>query len=169
LELGGERGERQSTGHVAWIPHIWLTQHKLVNFTHMHEYVWDELDMHFPLDTDRQALLRLLTQTADLLLADEIHRAKTSANNLAEVYAVRLPPVNPVCYMRLNQHQDGHQFLVVTLRYPVRARMTRPVHSRLLMHLLETLQTNGFVMHGYRQFENVTTTAPLQETAENLE
>lgn len=148
FELRGQDGERQSNGRVVWIPHMWLLQYPISNFTHMHDYIWEELELTFPLETSREQVSEVITDEASRLLEEEIHHAQSAVNALGEAYAVRLPPLSPVVYMSIGRHTNGMQYLIMMLRYSVRARMVRPVKNRLLMGLLTRLEMEGLPLWG---------------------
>ena len=140
MEVDYHGVENQSTGRVVVIPHLWLTQYAVINLTRGHEYLWDEIELSFPPDIDGAGVTTLLTTQAERLLHEEIDQARRDVRKLTEHYASRNPPVTPITYARMVQHPSGHQCLVLTIRFSVRARRRREVHSRLLLHLLSVLR-----------------------------
>ncbi|MDH4120253.1 MAG: mechanosensitive ion channel family protein [Deltaproteobacteria bacterium] len=139
-QVGGEHGENQSTGKIAIIPHLWLVQHDVVNFTKSNDYNWDEIAIPFPLDIPRRAVMELLQKEAAYFLRDEIVHATLAIPAITRFSAARMPPVTPVCYAGLERYNNGTRRLVLTVRFTVRARMRRHLHSGLLIHLLDALE-----------------------------
>ena len=147
MEVGFDGQELQSTGRIITIPHMWLADHAIVNSTLGHAYLWDEITLAFPLDTDGTAIARLMEAETTSILAPELAEAQHEVNKLAQVYASRSPPVTPVAYARAVQQSSGHQVLQVTLRFSVPARQRRDLSSRVLLHLLRVLRSRGYPLY----------------------
>ncbi|MDH4224625.1 MAG: mechanosensitive ion channel [Deltaproteobacteria bacterium] len=146
LEVGGARGENQSTGKVVSFPHIWLLQTSVVNFTHSHQYVWDEIEFVFPIYSNRREMIALITSLAGGYLKEDILKAAVDMPHLMNDYAAKLPPPTPVCYAHLERQIAGLKRMVITLRFAVAARARRQVHSGLLLHILDELENNGIYL-----------------------
>lgn len=147
MEVAYDGVELQSTGRILTIPHIWLSDHAVVNSTIGHAYVWDEIPLSFPLDVDGAAVARLLEGEASTLLGPELAEAQHEVDQLSRVYASRSPPVAPAAYARVLYHVSGHQVLQITLRFCVPARRRRDLSSRVLLHLLATLRSRGIPLY----------------------
>jgi small-conductance mechanosensitive channel len=147
MEVGYDGQELQSTGRIITIPHMWLSDHAIVNSTLGHAYLWDEISLAFPLDVDGGAVARMMEMETTSILAPELAEAQHEVNKLALVYASRSPPVTPVAYARVIQHASGHQVLQITLRFSVPARRRRDLSSRVLLHLLKALRARGIPLY----------------------
>jgi hypothetical protein len=147
MEVAYDGVELQSTGRILTIPHLWLTDHAVVNSTIGHAYVWDEISLAFPLDVDGAAVARLLEGEATTLLGPELAEAQQEVDRLSQLYASRSPPVAPVAYARVLYHLSGHQVLQITLRFSVPARRRRDLSSRVLLHLLATLKSRAIPLY----------------------
>ncbi|HEX7928746.1 MAG TPA: mechanosensitive ion channel domain-containing protein, partial [bacterium] len=140
MEVDFDGVENQSTGRIVVFPHIWLSQHAVINLTRGHDFMWDEIQFSFPPDIDGTAAAALLAMEAERQVHEEIEHARRAVWKMAESYASRNPPVTPIAYARLVQQPSGHQILVMTLRFSVQVRRRREVHSRLVLHLLQKLR-----------------------------
>lgn len=161
LEVDFDHSENQATGRVVLVPHLWLTQHALINATLGHEYLWDEIELGFPLTVDGQHVMALLTEATTRFLRTEVDEAARNVPLLGRRYAAKSPPVTPVCYMRNVMAGSSHQYLVVSVRFTVRARARRAVHSALTLHLLAMLRTLEIPL--YQNFPYYTPPAPREE------
>lgn len=140
LEVDYGHAENQATGRVVLMPHLWLTQHSVTNATLGHEYVWDEIELGFPLSVDGQRVTRLLMDAAGHFLRAEVEEAARNVPRLGRTFAAKDPPVTPIAYARLEMQSSGHQYLVVTVRYAIPVRQRRGTHSALTLHLLALLR-----------------------------
>lgn len=147
LEVDYDHGENQATGRVILLPHMWLTQHSLINSTLGHEYVWDEMELSFPLSVDGQRLVALLTDAASRFLRSEVEEAARNVPRLGRTFAAKDPPVTPIAYARIVLHGSGHQVLAVTVRFACKVRLRRVLHSALTLHLLALLREQGIPVH----------------------
>jgi small-conductance mechanosensitive channel len=147
LEVDYDHAENQATGRVVLVPHLWLTQYPVTNSTLGHDYVWDELRLAVPLSVDGQAAVTLLTETASAFLRREVADAARNVARLGQLFAAREPPVTPITYAHLAMESSGHQYLVLTVRYVVKVRSRRVLHSALLLHLLAALRERGIPVY----------------------
>jgi hypothetical protein len=145
--------ETQSTGRVIVIPHLWLATYAVINLTHGHDFFWDEIELAFPPDTDAQGVMSLMVSLAEQKLGPEMEDAQHAVRRMADRYASRNPPVTPVAYSRVCQYLSGQQALLVALRYAVRVRRRREVHSTLLLSILSVLRSRGVYLIGGRNWE----------------
>ncbi|MDH4248461.1 MAG: mechanosensitive ion channel family protein [Deltaproteobacteria bacterium] len=143
LEVDGQHGENQATGRVVLIPHMWLTQFAVINSTHGHDYLWDEIPFSFPVWVEGAQVIQLLVSTTSTVLKKEIEEAALLVPRLGLVYAAKSPPVTPIAYAQMMTDTTGRQSLMITLRYVVRARARRQTHSALTLNLLHTLRMAG--------------------------
>ncbi len=164
LEVDYQGAENQATGRVILVPHMWLTQHAVINSTLGHEYVWDELEFAFPLAVDGQRVTTLLTQAAATFLRAEVEDAARNVPRLGQTFAAKDPPVTPIAYARLVMEPSGHQYLAVTVRYVVRVRARRVRHSALTLHLLALLREQGLPV--YQNFPHYRSETSPQEAAQ---
>jgi len=142
--------ETQSTGRVIVIPHVWLATHAVINLTHGHDFFWDEIELAFPPDTDAQLVMSLMVTLAQQAVGPEIEEAAKAVRRMADRYASRNPPVTPIAYCRTAQYVSGQQVLLVALRYAVRVRRRREMHSNLLLSILTALRSRGVYLIGGR-------------------
>ena len=157
LEVDGHDGDNQATGRVVLIPHLWLTQFAVINSTHGHEFLWDEINFHFPVHCDGQQIIDLLIKTAHEVLEEDIKEAARLVPRLGRQYAAKSPPVTPIAYAKLSEGHASHQILVVTLRYVVRARSRRTMHSALTLNMMSVLKDAGLYLLSEEQTPSVET------------
>lgn len=148
LEVGGEHGENQSTGRVVVFPNLWLTLYQVSNFTHLHEFLWDEIELAFPASIAIPEAMELMNAEAEDYLKDEMQRAARALPRLIETYAARLPPVTPIVYCRLERTALGDQYVVLTLRFVTQARRRRVSYSDLTQRLTVALRAKGIPLTG---------------------
>ena len=147
-EVGGQEPERQSTGRVVLIPHMWLLLYPVANATTSHDFVWDELDFVFPVTVRPDRVIPLLEAQAARLLAGEVQAAERGVRRLARRFAYRRPPVTPIAYAAPLIAPDGRTRLRITMRYVSRARERRRVRSLLLTEALAALRREGIDLVG---------------------
>ncbi|MBI3992875.1 MAG: mechanosensitive ion channel [Candidatus Lambdaproteobacteria bacterium] len=143
LEVDVHDGENQATGRVTLVPHLWLTQHAVINSTLGHEYLWDEIEFVFALDVDGARVIDLLQRTTGEALRAEIATAARVVPRLGQHFAAKSPPVTPVAYARLVTTPVGQNALAVRLRYTVRARQRRATNSQITLRVLSALREAG--------------------------
>jgi small-conductance mechanosensitive channel len=164
LEVDFDGAENQATGRVILVPHMWLTQYAVINSTLGHEYVWDELQIGFPVSVEGPRVTALLGEAAGRFLHREVEEAARGVPRLGHLFAAKDPPVTPIAYARLVMHTSGHQYLVVTVRYVVKVRARRVLHSALTLHLLALLREQGIAV--YQNFPYYQAGPAPQEAAE---
>ena len=147
-EVGGPHGENQSTGKVVVIPNLWLTLHPVSNYTHIHDYLWDEMDFTFPAEIDLEKVMEFLRTETAIYMADEIELAQRRIPRISKEYAVRVPPATPIVYVRLEKDPSGRHVAVLTLRFITEARARRGQTSNLTLHLLELLRKKRIPLVG---------------------
>lgn len=146
LESAGEEGTGESTGSVVLIPHIWLIQHALINLTHVHDFIWDEIKLAFPVNADSARIEACMTGVASEFVAGEQSRVQRAIRRLERSYAVTSSSPHPQTFSHIVMSASGVQYLEMCLTYPVDARAKRKVHSKLTTELLAALRREGLLL-----------------------
>jgi len=147
LEVANADVETQGTGRVVLIPHLWLVLHPVFNSTLGHEFIFDEVEVALPVDTKIEDALRLMTGVADKVMETQIAMAALDVPRLSRSYAAKTPPVTPIAYTRIRVLPSGHQYVSVFLRYSVRTRERRQMHSLLTIRLLAALRDSEITLY----------------------
>ncbi|MCS7083159.1 MAG: mechanosensitive ion channel family protein [Bacteroidetes bacterium] len=136
LELGNWVEGEQSTGRLVHIPNGQLFTHPVHNATEGLEYLWHELTIICPFESDWQQARRLLEAIACEVSAPAVRAARTELERLSERYPIRMQKLEPFVYTEITP-----QGVKLTLRYlsPVRARRVTAdeIQRRLLQALPE--------------------------------
>ena len=147
LEVDRGEKENQGTGRVVVIPNLWLILHEVTNATHGHDYIFDEIELALPMDVRLDRAISIVVKTAEQYLAPQTALAALDVPRLSRSYAAKTPPVTPIAYARIRVEASGHQFIALTLRFSVRARERRLVHSQLSIKLLEAIRTSDISLY----------------------
>ena len=147
MEIGGA-GERQSTGRLAIIPHFWLTQHALLNYTQLQDFLWEELEFNLSGKVDVPRVMALIGDEAKIYLKETIERPSRTFREIDPEMVVKRAPVIPVVYARLEHHGDGRQYIVLTLRFVAPARQRVEIRSNLSLRILSLLEAHGVTLLG---------------------
>ena len=147
MEIGGA-GERQSTGRLAIIPHFWLTQHAVLNFTQLQDFLWEELEFNLSGRVDVPHVMALIGDEAKTHLKETIERASRRFREIDPEMVIKRAPVSPVVYARLEGHGDGRQHIVLTLRFVAPPRQRVEIRSNLSLRILSLLENHGISLLG---------------------
>ena len=147
MEIGGA-GERQSTGKLAIIPHLWLTQHAVLNYTQLQDFLWEELEFNLSGKVDVPHVMALIGDEAKTHLKETIERASRRFWEIDPDMVIKRAPVTPVVYARLEGHGDGRQYIVLTLRFVAPTRQRVELRSNLSLRILSLLENHGIFLLG---------------------
>lgn len=131
LEIQGWITADQTTGRIVTIPNGVVLNQAVHNYTHQHEFIWDELSLVVTAESDWGEAMRLLGEIATEHTKEYIDTAEASLDQLQKQYFVEGRETEPRVYI-LN-HDHGYQ---LTVRYVVNARVRRVANSNIWGHVI---------------------------------
>lgn len=88
LELRGWLDVDEPTGRVIVIPNSFIFKEKLINFNHVHPYIWNKIDITITYETPAPAAGALLLRILQEETAQEFVEARQGAGRMERVYGV---------------------------------------------------------------------------------
>lgn len=144
LEVGTETGAGQSTGRIIHIPNGWVFTDSVVNFTRGFQYIWNEIAVMVPFESDwRRAkvlLLAIANEHAGVLSED----AERKLRRAAQEYMIFYAKLTPTVYTSVKEW--GVQ---LTLRYLVEPRRVRGSEQKIWEAILDAFKAEADIDFAY--------------------
>lgn len=145
LEVGTETGAAQSTGRIIHVPNGWVFSDSVVNHTSAFAYVWNEVSVVVPFESDWRAgkavLERVARDRAEAFSAD----AEATLRQAASEHFIFFSQLTPTVYTAVVA--DGVQ---LTLRYLVPPRRVRGSEQAIWEDILDAFAARDDVDFAYR-------------------
>jgi small-conductance mechanosensitive channel len=144
LEVGMETGGSQSTGRMIHVPNGWVFTDSVVNFTRGFEYVWNEIAVTVPFESDwrkaKRILLDLANEHAGVLSED----AERKLRRAAQEYMIFYSKLTPTVYTSVVEFG-----VRLTVRYLVEPRRRRGSEQQLWEAILDAFAAEEDVDFAY--------------------
>jgi small-conductance mechanosensitive channel len=144
LEVGTMSGAEQSTGRIIHVPNGWVFTDSIVNFTRGFQYVWNEISVTVPFESDwrraKQILLDIANEHAGVLSED----AERKLRRAAQEYMIFYSKLTPTVYTSVPGW--GVQ---LTLRYLVEPRRKRGSEQQIWEAILDAFKAEPEVDFAY--------------------
>ena len=144
LEVGTRTGAGQSTGRIIHIPNGWVFVDSVINFTRGFQYVWNELAVVVPFESDwrkaKRLLLDIATEHAGVLSED----AERKLRRAAQDYMIFYSKLTPTVYTDVLDHG-----VRLTIRYLVEPRRRRGSEQQLWEAILDAFDAHDDVDFAY--------------------
>lgn len=130
---------KQSTGIIVSLPNSIVFSHPLKNYTKAFKYIWDELTVKLPFETDINSAKKTLYKIVN---SNEIIKAipikmRNQINNSSLDYRIYYNKYEPVIYTEV---VDNH--IELQIRYLIHPKKARFVKSNIWTKILESYQNN---------------------------
>jgi small-conductance mechanosensitive channel len=144
LEVGTATGAGQSTGRIIHVPNGWVFTDSVVNFTRGFQYVWHEIAVSVPFESDwrraKELLLDIANRHTDVLSED----AERKLRRAAQEYMIFYSKLTPTVYTSVNEF--GVQ---LTIRYLVEPRRMRGSEQQIWEAILDAFRAEEGVEFAY--------------------
>ncbi len=150
LEIQGWVAADQATGRIVTIPNGVVLNNPVHNYTHQHEFIWDELAVVVTAESDWSEAMRLLVDIATEHTKEYAGVAEKSLGNLQQQYYIDGRETHPRVFIA--NHDHGYQLVV---RYVVDARARRVVNSNIWGHIIRVFSEHSAIAIAPSSFASV--------------
>lgn len=98
LELHNWLGVDEPTGRVIIVPNSFIFKSKVINYSHVHPYIWGRIDVTVTFETPAQEAHDLLRQILEEETKEEFEAARHAPDSMAERYGVPDTRYEPKIY-----------------------------------------------------------------------
>lgn len=131
LELSSWLGVDEPTGRVIIIPNNFIFKDKVLNFTHVHPYIWNKIDITVTYETPMREAEALLRRVLEEETREEFAAARLGASKMEQVYGVPDSEYVPKLYSVIADSGVLFQLLYVAHYRTIAGTRTR-INSRIL-------------------------------------
>lgn len=144
LEVGDRVQAEQSTGRIIHIPNSFVFIYPLKNYTKAFKYIWDEITVKIPLDTDVENAKTVLY---NIIENNEILKTipKKMEDAVADVtveYRIYYNYLEPIIYTKI---VDSH--IELYIRYMVHPKKVRIVQDEVYLKILEEYHNGNIELY----------------------
>ena len=150
LEIQGWVAADQATGRIVTVPNGVVLNNPVHNYTHQHEFIWDELAVVVTAESDWSEAMRLLVDIATEHTKEYAGVAEKSLGNLQQQYYIDGRETHPRVFIA--NHDHGYQLVV---RYVVDARARRVVNSNIWGHIIRVFSEHSAIAIAPSSFASV--------------
>lgn len=128
LEVNNETFTGQSTGVITHIPNSKIFSHPLRNYNKAFKYIWNELTVQIPLDSDLQKAKSVIYKivNSNEIIKNIPSKMHNQIKNIASDYRIYYNKYDPIIYTKV---VDGH--IDLTVRYLIHPKKARFVESTI--------------------------------------
>lgn len=152
MEVGGWVDADQSTGRIVHIPHAWIFQYGVFNYTQGFSFIWNELSVTLTADSDWESARDIMLSFAQESAAIVEQQVSKQIRRMSREYLVHYSILTPFVYVQIVN--NGIQ---LSLRYLCEVRKRRGTEHALTVSMLRA----------FRDHEHITLVAgPVSESQE---
>jgi small-conductance mechanosensitive channel len=144
LEVGTETGAGQSTGRIIHAPNGWVFTDSVVNFSRGFQYIWNEIAVMVPFESDwrraKAILLDIAHRYTDVLSED----AERKLRRAAQEYMIFYSKLTPTVYTSVKEFG-----VELTIRYLVEPRRQRGSEQVIWEAILDAFRAEEAVDFAY--------------------
>lgn len=139
LEVNNETFTGQSTGVITHIPNSKIFNYPLRNYNKAFKYIWNELNIKIPLDSDFQKAKSIIYKivNSNEIIKNIPQKMHNQIKNIASDYRIYYNKYDPIIYTKI---VDSH--IELTVRYLIHPKKARYVESTIWNCILSAYQ-NG--------------------------
>ncbi len=138
MEVGGWVHAEQSTGRIVHIPHSWVFQFGVFNYTQGFNYIWNELSVILTSRSDWEAAREIMLKLAQESAALIEQQAAKQIRKMSREYLVHYSILTPFVYVKIENNG-----VRLSLRYLCEVRKRRGSEHALSVSMLREFQQNG--------------------------
>jgi small-conductance mechanosensitive channel len=155
LELNNWLGIDEPTGRVIVVPNSFIFKSKVVNFSHVHPYIWSRLDITVTFETPAEEAHALLTRVLTEETREEFEIASRAAEAMEQHYGVADTTYTPKVYSVIAD--SGVQF---SLLYVSHYRRRTEVRNRINARIIAEFARNPRLAFAYPTERHIPTSTP---------
>ena len=144
LEVGTETGAWQSTGRIVHVPNGWIFSDSVVNFTRGFQYIWNEIAVLVPFESNWRKAKEVLLNLANEHGANLSEDAERKLRRAAQDYLIFYSKLTPTVYTSVRD--AGVQ---LTIRYLVEPRRMRGSEQQIWEAILEAFEAEDDLAFAY--------------------
>jgi small-conductance mechanosensitive channel len=130
--------ERQFSGRIATVTNDKIFDEAVFNFSREFPYIWDEIAVLLPQDTDRARAEQILVDAGRETTTGFAENARTAQQRMQDKYGIPLEDAAPTAYWRMTDRG-----LELTLRYLCPEHGTRQIRDHITRTVLSGYQSAG--------------------------
>lgn len=144
LEIGKRVYGEQSTGRIIHIPNSYIFTKTLKNYTKVFKYIWDEIKVDIPLESDirktEETLYEILYDNQ--VLSDIPKKMEDAVDEAILEYRIYYNNLDPIIYIKLERTH-----IELYLRYLVHPKKARNVQNEINMKILEKFKQGDIKLY----------------------
>lgn len=144
LEVGTETGAWQSTGRIIHVPNGWVFTDSVVNFTRGFQYLWNEIAVTVPFESNWRRAKQLLLNLAQEHGANLSEDAERKLRRAAQEYLIFYSKLTPTVYTSVRE--SG---VLLTIRYLVEPRRVRTSEQQIWEAVLDAFAAHDDLAFAY--------------------
>ena len=144
LEVGTESGAWQSTGRIIHVPNGWVFTDAVVNFTRGFSYLWNEVAVTIPFESNWRAAKQILLEIAHEHAAALTEDAERRLRRAAQEYFIFYTKLTPTVYTTVKEYG-----ITLTVRYLVEPRRVRGSEQAIWEAILDAFAARDDIEFAY--------------------
>lgn len=144
LEVNNEAFIGQSTGVITHIPNSVIFSHSLRNYNKAFKYIWDEIEIHIPLDLPIDKVKSILYKIVNNndVIKEIPNNLKQDLSEISNDYRIYYNNYEPVIYTKVMG-----DYVEYTVRYLVHPKRARYVNSSIWKYILIAHQEGELTLY----------------------
>ena len=144
LEIGKRVYGEQSTGRIIHIPNSYIFTKTLKNYTKVFKYIWDEIKVDIPLESDIRKTEEILYEILydNQVLSDIPKKMEDAVDEAILEYRIYYNNLDPIIYIKLERTH-----IELYLRYLVHPKKARNVQNEINMKILEKFKQGDIKLY----------------------
>lgn len=155
LEINNWLGIDDATGRIIAVPNSFIFKSKVINFSHVHPFVWSRLDVTVTFETPAEEARELLTQILTEETGEEFEAATKAASAMERRYGVADTTYKPKVYSMIADSGVTYALLYVS-HYRRRTVVKNRVNARIVAEFFKRDNIN----FAYPTERHIPTTEP---------
>ena len=135
LEIGDRVNGEQSTGRIVHVPNSIVFTYPVKNYVKAFKYIWDEIKINIPLDSDvykvKKELYKIIKRNS--AVRNIPSKMETEVNDASTDYRIYFNNLDPIIYIEI---VDSH--IELYLRFLVHPKKKRTVENSIWLDILKS-------------------------------
>lgn len=135
LEIGDRVNGEQSTGRIVHVPNSVVFTYPIKNYVRAFKYIWDEIKINIPLDSDvykvKRELYKIIKRNSTV--RNIPNKMESEVNDASTEYRIYFNNLDPIIYIEI---VDSH--IELYLRFLVHPKKKRNVENSIWLDILKS-------------------------------
>ena len=135
LEIGDRVNGEQSTGRIVHVPNSIVFTYPVKNYVKAFKYIWDEIKINIPLDSDvykvKKELYKIIKRNS--AVRNIPNKMESEVNDASTDYRIYFNNLDPIIYIEI---VDSH--IELYLRFLVHSKKKRSVENSIWLDILKS-------------------------------